>query len=52
MDIQGLGGELGDMNDHVLVFAPAPQLTVTVEQPADTVEIMYTPGARASGRPA
>ncbi|MGN9914285.1 1-phosphofructokinase family hexose kinase [Phytohabitans sp. LJ34] len=34
------------MSSHVLVFAPAPQLTVTVEQPADTVEIHVHPGGQ------
>jgi 1-phosphofructokinase len=34
------------MTSHVLVFAPAPQLTVTVEQSADTVEIHVHPGGQ------
>jgi len=34
------------MTSHVLVFAPAPQLTVTIEQPADTVEIHVHPGGQ------
>jgi 1-phosphofructokinase len=34
------------MSSHVLVFAPAPQLTVTVEQSADTVEIHVHPGGQ------
>jgi 1-phosphofructokinase len=34
------------MSSQVLVFAPAPQLTVTVEQPADTVEIHVHPGGQ------
>ncbi|MDQ7903137.1 PfkB family carbohydrate kinase [Phytohabitans sp. ZYX-F-186] len=34
------------MANHVLVFAPAPQLTVTVEQPAEAVEIHVHPGGQ------
>jgi 1-phosphofructokinase len=34
------------MADHVMVFAPAPQLTVTIEQPADAVEIHLHPGGQ------
>jgi 1-phosphofructokinase len=34
------------MNDHVMVFAPAPQLTVTVDQPSDEVEIHMHPGGQ------
>ncbi|MDG4825621.1 PfkB family carbohydrate kinase [Asanoa sp. WMMD1127] len=35
---------MGD--DRVMVFAPAPQLTITVEQPADHVEIHVHPGGQ------
>ncbi|GAA4451732.1 1-phosphofructokinase family hexose kinase [Phytohabitans houttuyneae] len=34
------------MSDHVLVFAPAPLLTVTIEQPAEEVEIHVHPGGQ------
>ncbi|MEJ3745036.1 PfkB family carbohydrate kinase [Actinomycetes bacterium KLBMP 9797] len=34
------------MSDQVMVFAPAPQLTVTIEQPADAVEIHVHPGGQ------
>jgi 1-phosphofructokinase len=46
MDVFHLDGELGGMSKQVLVFAPAPQLTVTVEQPADAVEIHVHPGGQ------
>lgn len=34
------------MTDHVMVFAPAPQLTVTIEQPADALELHLHPGGQ------
>lgn len=34
------------MSDQVLVFAPAPQLTVTIEQPTEAVEIHVHPGGQ------
>ena len=34
------------MNGHVMVFAPAPQLTVTLDQPSDEVEIHLHPGGQ------
>ncbi|MEO3748004.1 PfkB family carbohydrate kinase [Plantactinospora sp. B5E13] len=34
------------MNGHVMVFAPAPQLTVTIDQPADETEIHLHPGGQ------
>jgi len=33
-------------DDRVMVFAPAPMLTVTIEQPADHVEIHVHPGGQ------
>ncbi|MGI5214517.1 1-phosphofructokinase family hexose kinase [Plantactinospora sp. CA-290183] len=34
------------MSGHVMVFAPAPQLTVTIDQPADETEIHLHPGGQ------
>ncbi|HEY0700381.1 MAG TPA: PfkB family carbohydrate kinase [Micromonospora sp.] len=34
------------MSDHVMVFAPAPRLTVTIDQPSDEVEIHLHPGGQ------
>lgn len=34
------------MSDHVLVFAPAPQLTVTIEQSGEGTEIHVHPGGQ------
>jgi len=34
------------MSEHVMVFAPAPQLTVTIEQPAEAVELHLHPGGQ------
>jgi 1-phosphofructokinase len=34
------------MSDHVMVFAPTPQLTVTVDQPSDEAEIHLHPGGQ------
>ncbi|MGW4461682.1 1-phosphofructokinase family hexose kinase [Micromonospora sp. NPDC004704] len=34
------------MNAHVMVFAPAPQLTVTIDQPNDEPEIHLHPGGQ------
>ncbi|WP_329102966.1 PfkB family carbohydrate kinase [Micromonospora sp. NBC_01699] len=34
------------MNAHVMVFAPAPQLTVTIDQPADESELHLHPGGQ------
>jgi 1-phosphofructokinase len=34
------------MNGHVMVFAPDPQLTVTIDQPADETEIHLHPGGQ------
>jgi 1-phosphofructokinase len=48
--LTGLGrapaGNLPGMVGHVMVFAPAPQLTVTIEQPGDAVEIHLHPGGQ------
>lgn len=42
-----MSGKHGGMSDdRVMVFAPAPQLTVTVEQPHDNVEIHVHPGGQ------
>lgn len=38
-------------NGHVMVFAPTPLLTVTVDQPAGQPEIHLHPGGQGSGRP-
>ncbi|MFC7546121.1 1-phosphofructokinase family hexose kinase [Plantactinospora sp. GCM10030261] len=34
------------MDEHAMVFAPTPQLTITVDQPADDVEIHLHPGGQ------
>ncbi len=34
------------MDDHVMVFAPAPQLTVTIDQPDGAAEIHLHPGGQ------
>jgi 1-phosphofructokinase len=34
-------------NARAMVFAPAPQLTVTIEQPASDVEIHVHPGGQS-----
>jgi 1-phosphofructokinase len=39
-------GNLRVMGESVMVFAPAPLLTVTVEQPADGVELHLHPGGQ------
>lgn len=39
-------GYLTGMNGHVMVFAPDPRLTVTIDQPADETEIHLHPGGQ------
>jgi 1-phosphofructokinase len=39
-------GKLSSMNDHVMVFAPTPLLTVTIEQSAEFPEIHVHPGGQ------
>ena len=42
----GVSGNSTSMASHVMVFAPVPQLTVTIEQEADAVELHVHPGGQ------
>jgi 1-phosphofructokinase len=41
-----MGEHDGAGNGHVMVFAPVPQLTITVERPSDALELHVHPGGQ------
>ncbi|MEE3920581.1 hypothetical protein V2I01_27115 [Micromonospora sp. BRA006-A] len=46
-----VSGQHRRMEQKVMVFAPAPLLTVTIEQQGDVPELHLHPGGRGCGRP-